>query len=159
MIEHYLSALRDCICEALAKDGQGPTCWCGIWPGIEVAWDYCGDCGNGTCGMGYVQPGIVFPYSTFPFADTESNCSRPLAFQVEVGVVRCMPTMDEDGELPSESEITDTALGMVLDQRALFCAIRDCQARGLVVVEGWNPAGPSGGCVGGAWSIYVDPSA
>ena len=45
-------------------------------------------------------PGIVFPYSTFPIAELRPDLRRPLAYQFEVGVVRCMPTMDDDGELP-----------------------------------------------------------
>jgi hypothetical protein len=155
----WSEAMLDCVCTALTERGQGPTCWCGLWPGADVAWDYCGECSDdGKCGMAYLRPDIAFPYSTFPFAEPDTNCKRPIGYRFEIGVVRCMPTMNEDGELPSEAEIREATLGLMLDQHALLCAIRECRAPGLVSLEGWTPAGPEGGCVGGAWTIFVDPN-
>jgi hypothetical protein len=154
----WSSAMLTCVCEALTEMGQGPTCWCGLWPGAEVAWDYCGECSDdGKCGMAYIRQDIAFPYSSFPFADSDTSCKRPIAYRFEIGVIRCMPVMNEEGELPSVDEVMATTLGMMADQHALLCAIRECKGTGLVAIEGWTPFGPESGCVGGAWAIYVDP--
>ena len=66
LVAMALVELADCVCEQLATAGAGPTCWCGVYPGAEVAWDYCGECNGGHCGMGWVRLRAVFPYDIFP---------------------------------------------------------------------------------------------
>ena len=90
--------LADCVCSELAETGAGPTCWCGLYPGAAVSWEYCGECGGGTCGMGYVRASGVFPYESFPEAAIDIHCARPLAWSIEVGALRCFPQPD-DGQV------------------------------------------------------------
>jgi len=54
-IVESLLALSDCVCELLVTHGAGSTCWCGLYPGAAVSWEYCGECQSGACGMGYVR--------------------------------------------------------------------------------------------------------
>lgn len=98
-----LDALATCVCEFLALEGAGPTCWCGLVPGgPNVSWEACsgGECRTDVCGMGYVRLGTVFPYETFPVQTITDRCDRPLAWGVEVGALRCVPVHD-DGTPPT----------------------------------------------------------
>jgi hypothetical protein len=157
-ILQILSDLHACVCEAVATDGQGPVCWCGIWPGETVSWDFCGaECSSDACGMAWVRAGIAAPFDTFPVAVLDPNCDKPLFYEIEVGILRCLPVMDEDGSLPSPEAITEAALGLAIDQMALHRAIRCCELTSKVVAN-WRPVGPQGGCVGGFWTLYVDPT-
>lgn len=151
----FVSELVYCVCELLTTDGQGPTCWCGVINGDAAPMDNCDGCANGACGMGFVRMGPAFPYSTFPVPVLDANCVKPLAYTLEVGVVRCYPTMEEDGTMPSPEAIADAAYGLAMDQMALHRAIRCCQ--GEATIGQWNTVGPAGNCIMGSWSVFVDP--
>jgi len=148
--------LLECACAEVTVNGQGEPCFCGIYPGSNVSWDYCGECSRGKCGMVYLRPGETVPYTIFPRAELDDKCVLPLAFEMELGVVRCFPTMDESGELPDPADITAAALGLIADQYALYSAIKCCETSlRTLVIDRWTPSGPSGGCVAGAWTIYA----
>lgn len=159
-IAPFLLELLDCLCEHVDQYGQGPVCWCGIYPGSQVSWEYCGECSSGTCGMAYVRPGTAQPYNTFPIGELDATCASPIFHNIEVGIVRCLPTAEDDGSLPDAKELTEAALGMVHDQFALHRAIRCCEyvKPATLAVETWQPVGPSGGCHGGYWTLFVDPA-
>lgn len=162
LITYAMLDLLECVCEAVAVLGSGPTCACGIIAGDRPSWDYCGECGRGLCGMAYIQPGRSFAYSTFPLEDDElSACNRPLAYELQVGVIRCIPVMDNDGEPPDMNDVTDASLGFVADQHALRTAIECCDSpylTKLMVLGGWTPIGPTGNCVGGFWTMTLNPN-
>jgi hypothetical protein len=147
-----LDALATCVCELLASEGAGPTCWCGLYPGASVSWEYCGECTSGACGMGYVRMGGVFPYATFPLPVIDDRCVKPLAWAVEVGALRCL-TIPADGEIASPMEMAEATINQMLDATALYKAIKCCGLE--LAVEAYRPLGPEGGCVGGAWIGYV----
>lgn len=149
-----LVELSDCVCEQLSTVGAGPTCWCGLWHGQAVSWDYCGECSGGVCGMGWVRLVSIFPYGTFPVATVDLHCQAPLAAQVEVGAMRCLPLMEQDGSLPSAEVIGDAALSSAADAFALYRAVQCCTPGKELAVAGYAPQGPLGGCVGGAWQIF-----
>jgi len=155
-IADYLSELLECLCSSVAEYGQGPVCWCGIHPGDNASWDLC-ECGDGSCGKAWVRLGSAFPYETFPAASLQSQCELPVAYTVEVGIMRCMPTMELDGSAPEADVVSDVALGIAIDQAALLRAINCCQSSHIKSVEAWQPLGPLGACVGGVWTLYVDP--
>ena len=145
--------LAECVCTKLAEEGAGRTCWCGIWPGAEVSWEYCGECAGDACGMGWVRLMAVFPYDTFPVASIDLRCSRPLAYQVEIGALRCLPQPAE-GTVVDPAVMTEVALSVAADTWALYRAAECCEASDKAIV-GYLPLGPSGGCVGGSWSIFL----
>jgi hypothetical protein len=147
-----LIALADCVCELLGTEGAGPTCWCGLYPGAAVSWDYCGECDDGACGMGYVRLAGGFPYDSFPTPVIDDRCAKPLAWAVEVGALRCFP-QPADGELPSPAALAEVAIDQALDAAALFKAIRCCDLE--LAVEVYRPVGPEGMCVGGFWTAYA----
>ena len=147
-----LADLADCVCTELASSGGGPTCWCGLYPGATVSWDFCGECAGDLCGMGYVRLAGVFPYSSFPEPLTDTRCTRPLGWSVDVGALRCVPT-SADGSLPDPTTMSEVAINQVLDASALHRAIKCCGYD--VAIEGYLPVGPQGGCVGGFWRAHL----
>lgn len=151
-----VAALVDCLCEELTVSGGGPVCWCGAYPGASVSWEYCsgGECTNGACGMAWVRPAAVFPYDSFPIPSLDPRCERPLAWAIEVGVLRCMPQPD-DGELLPPDEMLTVTMTTMLDARAIHTAIKCCDGV-EAAVEQYTPVGPLGGCVGGFWTAYLD---
>lgn len=157
-ISTFMLDLRQCLCDALAERGAGPPCWCGIFPGQQVAWDFCGECHTGACGMGYLQLARVFPSTQFPSQDVLARCRSPLAYQINVGSLRCLPVADQDGSLPDEGAILDAALAVNLDMAAAHYAIECCIDKTSEHMVGqYEPLGPMGGCVGGQWMLTVAP--
>lgn len=144
--------LVECVCDRLTAEGAGRPCWCGLLPGLEVSWDYCAECDNGTCGMGWVRLASVFPYNVFPIQSLEVGCALPLAWAVEVGALRCMPT--SDGMLPDPSITAEAAAAQYADAYALYRALMCCNAP-LVAAGIYTPTGPQGGCVGGFWTAWL----
>jgi hypothetical protein len=147
-----LASLADCVCNELAETGAGPTCWCGLYPGATVSWEYCGECNSGRCGMGYVRLAAAFPYTTFPVQQIDTRCASPLGWAVEVGALRCLP-QPESGELLDVDGMAEIAIAQVLDASALHRAIKCCGVE--AAVEVYQPLGPTGGCVGGLWRAYL----
>lgn len=147
-----LADLADCVCTELAASGGGETCWCGLYPGALVSWDYCGECSAGRCGMGYVRLAEVFPYTVFPQQELDLRCTRPLAWTVEVGALRCLP-QPPDGSPLDPVAMADIAVIQALDASALYRAVKCCGTE--AAVEVYQPVGPQGGCVGGFWRAYL----
>lgn len=147
-----LLELTECVCAELVTSGGGPTCWCGLYPGASVSWDYCGECNGDKCGMAYVRLAGISPYEIFPFPAVDDRCSRPLAWGVEVGVLRCMPQLSE-GELLDPEGMAEVSVVQALDARAVWTALKCCGID--IAVETWRPLGPNGGCVGGAWTAFL----
>jgi hypothetical protein len=150
-----LVALRDCLCNELVTTGGGDVCWCGVWTGADLSWEFCEQCDDGKCGMAYVRLATVYPYAIFPVPVVDLTCINPLAYQIEMGVVRCFPTMGPDGELPDADAITDAAVTALVDMAAMYRALTCCGQQ--VAPEAYQPVGPSGGCSGGFWTAYVTP--
>lgn len=152
--------LLECACSAVTARGQGKPCFCGVYPGERVSWEYCseGECTDG-CGMVYIRPSTSFPYTEFPIQDTSGGCTGPMAYEIELGVVRCFQTMNDQGELPSATDVTAAAMRLGEDQNALLMALNCCQSPYLKTkaVAEWTPTGPSGNCVGGFWRVILDP--
>lgn len=150
-----LDALSTCVCEQLATTGAGPVCWCGIYPGNQVSFEFCGECGGNACGMGWVRLAGAFPTDPFPNPTLDPSCFHPVAWTIEVGALRCIPT-PPDGMLPGPDVLALVGLDQALDANALYNAIQCCGLdRGTWVVQNWLPLGPDGGCVGGAWTVFV----
>lgn len=147
-----LLQLADCVCTELATTGAGPTCWCGLYPGQAVSWEYCAECSGERCGMGYVRLAGVFPYSSFPQQIVDDRCTLPLAWAVEVGALRCLP-QPAGGEVLDPTSMSEVAIAQALDASALHRAIKCCGID--AAVQSYLPVGPSGGCVGGFWLAYV----
>lgn len=148
-----VAELVECVCTYLSTEGGGKPCWCGFYPGSEVSWDYCGSCSGDTCGMGYVRIVDSYQSSNFPNQETDPvRCQSPLAVQLAVGALRCMP-MNEDGSLPTEAVMWEVGLAVMADMTAMLQAI-DCCVDDYAL-GAYEPQGPQGGCVGGQWTMWI----
>jgi hypothetical protein len=149
-----IADLTECLCALLASEGAGPTCFCGLVPGEAPAWDYCGECAGDNCGMGFIVVQSVFPSTTFPGAVEFSKCDAPLAAGLQVGALRCVPTLGEQGELPDETDQRESGLALIADMGAIHKAIACCGIK-QYALGSYVPLGPTGGCAGGAWELTV----
>lgn len=140
--------------------------------GLDAVWDDCCEADADTPG-GTLYVRVVETYPTagqgspYPQRDTSTRSCHPFAWAVQlaVGVVRCTPTVDDNGVAPSPDAITLSALEMTRDRATLETAIRCCFANadgaptgmeeGKVILFGWLPLGANGGCAGGEWTLYA----
>lgn len=108
--------------------------------------------------MGWVRLVRLFQSSAaFPAPDAKPiACAAVLAAVLEVGVYRCMHTLDGNGEPPSVVDQTNDALMLADDAMAMACAVLATQA--IVgrpyVMGGYQPLA-SGDCGGGALQVTV----
>lgn len=129
-------------------------CFLGVLGGQQVPWDY------GEKGMVWVRMGSVYQSTQFPDQDQGPGCAKPLAFDVEVGALRCAPVpKGRPPTLPGVAEHEEAARIQVRDMRSMLHAIQCCFKAQLrtreVVVGTYNPVGPAGGVLGGVWELTV----
>lgn len=149
-----LTELASCLCQQITDSGLPEPCFCAILPGAEVAFDYCEPCEGGACGQAWVRLDSLYPSAVFPAPDVEGTCASLLAISVQVGIVRCAPVAGDDGGPPGLADQLDTAQLQVADALAIRRAVLCC---GLSLhrehaLGPYQPVGPLGGCVGGAWT-------
>lgn len=152
--------LAECLCGELAEAGGPETCFCGVLAGDTVTMDYCSPCGGGRCGMAWVRIASVLPLAAVGFNvnfAVSEKCAPALAGVFEVGVLRCAPTFAPGGELPSLADQLAAAELQASDMGAAGRAASCCFAKDgrFVTVGSWNPIGPVGDCLGGAWTVTV----
>lgn len=139
------------------RRGLPSLCFLGILPFGPPMLD-CGECDEGECnGQGWVRLASAFGAVDFPNQDSlPGACNGPLAYQLEIGIIRCASpfTEGETGEARTVAESLAFARVQMADMaamRAVFCRVFD--KRDLVIGE-YTPAN-GGGCGGGSWLITV----
>jgi hypothetical protein len=148
--------LLGCLCDELESTLGGAVCWCGLWQGDPVPWDYCDGCDGGLCGMAYARLITAYPYDSFPTIALDQTCRKPLAYQIEVGVMRCFPIMDDDGSLPMPGVVSDAVLSAYDDMEAMRRALLCCGQTGVEVWLGEYLPANEGGCAGGAFTAFIN---
>jgi hypothetical protein len=154
----YAQRLLDCACAALEET----TCGCPDWKAVivgTVAWDACCE------GMLYVAVGSVFPSLNFPEpATTRQPCMAPLAGTLTVGVARCAPTFDDQGNPPTCQQEQASAATAYEDAYAIMRGVVCCLHADRRLYDGvagtQSFLGPLGGCVGSELTVtlsLVDP--
>lgn len=113
-------------------------------PGLQVAHDDCCE------GQVYVRLVGVQPTFSRPLANGRP-CQSGWSATLAVGVVRCAHTVDDHGDAPTPGELDEDTLQMTADLTAVEAAIR-CSDENVALTQ-WLPVGPSGGCVGGEWTL------
>jgi len=146
-----LADLFDCLCTEVNL--VHPVCSCALLPGQAVAWDYCGECGD-KCGQAWLRLMRVYPYDVWPDPATGGKCTSPLAMEVEIGVVRCIPALGEGGELPDIADIELSTMLQIADMWAMYRAIVCCKSS-FKSPQTYEAVGPLGGCVGGTWRAIL----
>lgn len=165
-----MDALVACVCEALEAIDRA-TCQCGLTIGVPAQGpNGCCQCDNDTAG-GHASAFLerVYPAdpTTFEQVTRIENCKQgPLAADISVTVVRCYPSMDEVGNMPTLEETTPFAHDLNTDMAAVWNALKCCGER-IVIRESVVEGDPEGGCAGFAVRVTtfvsmpnsgVDPS-
>jgi len=146
-----LIALRDCLCEEIEKSGLPSVCYCEVMPGSIPVFDYSDD------GMAWVRLGQAFPSTIFPqqSLDLRSSCTTGLAYEVEVGIVRCPPGLDHHGRPPTAEDEFEATRIQLADMAAMRRAIQCCFKGKDAVLGAYTPIGPDEGALGGTWTVSI----
>lgn len=139
---------------AVAVSGCGyPVSRIGVVHG-EVVWDECCE------GYLYIRVMQNTRANPFPQASTApTTCSLIPTAQVELGILRCAPVMDDNGVAPSAAEQSEFAQTAIRDKSILYHVLMSHYpdwAKFPVVIDKWTPLNIQGGCGGGAWQFYID---
>lgn len=139
--------LLDCVCAALTEESEcGCPCRAGVVVGAP-AWD---DCCEGSLNVWMERPYFhdIFPAQT----SAAVVCSTPLAGEFAIQLLRCAPTIKDDGSAPTADELSESARLMYQDMyitlRALSCCLAQSKRDRLYTIRESNFVGPEGGCVG-----------
>lgn len=111
--------------------------------GAEVAWD-------SPCGQVWVRLVALEPIQA-----EQQPGGRVLQWNatIEVGHLRCVATLDDNGNPPSPTQITADAQQVLDDVEALRDMI-ECEVDHHRMIR-WDPSGPNGAMSGGAWLYTV----
>lgn len=149
---HYL----DCVCEALTEAMPLDPCACPPCRCVDfeqndvVAWDHCCD-----GGQLYIAWERSAPYGTFPSLpdQTQTPCQPEIVLSFVIGIIRCAPTMDDNGNAPSCERKDEAARLSLIDAWVIVNAISCCLAAdsedcgSLYLLGEQRPVG-DGGCQG-----------
>jgi hypothetical protein len=154
--------LSACLCTEIADSGLPGVCSCGPIVGTLVM-DYCTGCKEQGCsGQAWVRMIDAFPSTDFPSpVQVPQNCNAPMAYTIEVGIVRCKPlgtTSQVRGFTPPTMEQNVDALRLQLAdlgalRRAIQCCFGDQDT--TYVMGTYNAAPPDGDCLGGYINVTV----
>lgn len=153
-------ALLTAVEDALAAVDR-PVLRAFVAPGAAAPWDNCCQAGAGE-GQAWVAVERRYPTDPFPVEDVAASPCAPTEFAaaLAVGVLRCAHTVDDQGRAPLASDVHADAAKVQADADTVleaivcgFAAELDDPAGWLL--GGWEPLGPSGGCVGGLWRLTV----
>lgn len=144
-------------------DGFGAAvCRAFLAPGAQVPWDTCCECGSGSEGQAWVGVERVYPVAPFPQQDAGAQRCHPSEYAADlvVGILRCAHTVDDRGDAPPASVVTEDAGKVARDRKlmldTLLCDfVGDDDDPGTFRLGFWQPLGPGGGCVGGSWTATV----
>lgn len=152
-----LIQLAACLEEEIQKRRLPKPNFSGVLPGSMALIEYCGFADDECGGQAWTRQVNEFASTTFPEPDVRALCTSPMAFTIEVGVVRCIGVGDDDGSpLTMAEQLAATRLQLA-DKAAARAAIQCCVGKmDLQYNLGeYTPYGPEGGCVGGFWTITV----
>ena len=164
-----MQELLGCLCDEIARSELPAPCRCELKSGVTVALDF-GPSesakGNGQAWVRLVAAGATFPGDIgdqqAPIMLT-SRCSTPSAYELEVGISRCvtMGTTVNNKYIPpsAEAEAADTKLqlaDMAAMKRTVLCCLKDKLGPDVEIGLGvYQPIDVQGGVGGGTWQVFV----
>ena len=153
--------LIQCVEAEIAAAGLKPVAYAGVLPGEQAIADWCYCDGPNSGGQAWVRLAGILPVQSNQVDPVSMRCMPPLEAQIEVGIMRCAPTLDQEGNPPTMAQELEATRIMTADMAALLRAITcDCTGfpMGDVRVLNWVPIAEQGGCVGGVWQIMLSQS-
>jgi hypothetical protein len=158
-VSDVLANLAACLCAQIRDDGLPEPCFCGVMPGDRIPFDYVGNCDDQD-GMAWARLITAYPASGVGRVNTEvRNCSAGIGVDIELGILRTSPVMQEDGEPPEEAAQLASSQLQVADMYAMFKAVQCCFAGEDVdyILGAYRGFGPEGYAVGGTITVMVTP--
>lgn len=157
-LDEVIKALHSCLCAQIEADGHG-VCACIIAVGEAVLADYASSDECGVCGMGWVRLTESYPSVQLGAANQQpGNCEVMLGADFEIGIMRCSPVGDEEGNPPDPSEWAALSEFVAADidtmRRAILCCNNSLDNTDIMLGQ-YTPVGPQGGLVGGVWTLAV----
>ena len=151
-----------CLAAELEKRGLPELCFIGVLPGDTAIFDV-GGCPNGKCGSAFVRLARTYVTDPFPQQDTRpGNCASRLAYDLEVGVIRCAQVVTSKGNVVGADEMTRLVRTQLADMAAIIAAIRCCMSkqgrRKDFVMGSYEPTAFAGGAGGGIVSVTIGQS-
>src|SRR5690606_33510636 len=126
---------------------DGPVCRCSIGFGLPPAVAHCCECAAGT-GEAWVRVETVYPSTNFPQPESRSNrCDYgSIAAKFNLGIYRCAPALDSDGDAPAVEDRAAT-LARQLQDRAILtqparCALTLHDDDRYWYIDAWKPIDP-----------------
>lgn len=152
-----LVALAGCLCQSIRDAGLPDPCFCGVMPGEQIAIDYVTGCDDQN-GMAWTRLQLGYPASGVGVVNQQvRNCSGGFGVEIEMGVMRSAPIMQDDGEPPTAADqLLSTELQMG-DMWAMVQAVNCCDALQNYdyIMSQYRPRGPAGFAVGGTFTVMV----
>lgn len=144
-----------CACSSL---DEFSTCLCPCRKYVSAGppvWDNC--CPDGQLTVHLER---LYVAGNFPGANGQSIvCSNPLAAEINVTLIRCHPTVDDNGNPPSLTVLDNAANQIHTDLyvmlNALICCLAATAKRQPFTILSARILGPSGGCVGAEIRLAV----
>lgn len=139
------------------RDTRGNMCLEQVYPGDAIPVDF----GSESCGgITYVQLVSSAPTATFPTPTaTLDNCTHTLVHSIQMGIWRPAEMPREvRGRivLPSRDQVRKETELQMDDMDAVYQAILASRADiELLVLGQYTPQGPTGGALGGNWTLEV----
>lgn len=158
--------LSACLCTTIEDRNLPTPCRCGPVPGPIAIMEYCGACsktGTSDCGgQAWVRLSNEYPSSVFPAADqSDASCQSPMAYTLEVGIARCIPTGNANGingyTPPTLEQMVETVRLQMADKAAMRAAIACCMDDGDMTYSlgNYTPMQASGDCGGGFYTVTI----
>lgn len=157
-----MSAVWDLMTDLLAcltveLEKGTPVCWAGVAPGDGFVPSSTG-CDSGACGEAWVRLASAYPSTQTGRANVDlTNCTKPLGFDIELGIARCFAVNNEAAPEDPNAVAQQTVDDMLTIHRAVVCCASSNRDRQLILGI-WTPAGPLGGVAGGTWPVHVGMS-
>ena len=138
----------DCVCTSLTAESEcGCPCRKGVVLGQPV-WDSC--CPDGQLTIFLDR---VYVHANFPAQEAGPIfCSSPLAGEFTVQLIRCVPTVKDDGTPPTMEELSESARKIYQDMyiayKSVICCLAASKRYRKFVMRDARTVGPQGGCAG-----------
>lgn len=141
--------------DATPFSGGAPARTCLLVPG-NIAWDACDCDGQLALTIQRIYPTKIFPGDASSEPVLGGCLTRPLAVQVLVSLVRCIPGLDPSGNPPTCAQLLAKAVEQQADAYAIRRAVECCLDNLKHVqrkifdyrVGGTSFVGPEGNCGG-----------
>lgn len=164
ILNQILNEILVCACNVLdhgLADAAAGKCGCPcrafVTAGTPV-WDAESCCSDGQLAV-FVRD--VYPFINFPSRGNDANiCSPSLAANITVQLLRCWPSMGEDGSAPTSPQIqtasNDIYRDLYLLTWGLVCCLKQHGRSRKFALTSSRIAGPQGGCVGAEVEFVVE---